>query len=126
VSGAKLLGVALAIAFVAGCGDDSSPAPATTPDAPLTVRERRAVDRSVTAIRAYCREVARYLARGGRAPAQDAALAAARRIAAIARRRPEAAYEGSQTARGLAGALAEDLEGTNCSGLLVAELERGL
>ena len=84
------------------------------------------MDRSVSEIRAYCRGVARYAAGRGRPPVGDDALAAARRIAALAARKPDAPYSGSQTARNLAGDLAEDLEGTNCSRALVAELARGL
>jgi hypothetical protein len=96
------------------------------PGAPLTAQERRNEDRSVAAIREYCRGVARYLAGRAAPPSRDEAVDAARRIAVLARRKPEARYQGTQTARGLAGDLAEDLEGTNCSRLLVAELERGL
>jgi hypothetical protein len=111
-----------------GCGDD--PPPARTQAAPaqqrLTVFERRLADRSVAAIRRYCRRVARYLAAGGPRPRQGEAIAAARRIAGVAAAKPSAAYRGSQTTRDLAGDLAEDLEGTNCSTRLVTELERGL
>lgn len=125
----KLLAAALVIAcLAAGCGDDDPPSPSpSTPDAPLTAQERRAEDRSVAAIRAHCRAVARYLLNGrGSEPSPDQAVAAARRIAALARLKPEATYRGSQGARDLAADLAEDLEGTNCSQRLVAELERGL
>ena len=121
--------MALAIGcLVAGCGDDDAPPPSTaTPDAPLTAQERRDEDRSVAAIRAYCRAVALYLLQGrGPEPSPDEAVAGARRIAALSRRKPEAPYRGSQGARDLAADLAEDLEGTNCSRRLVAELERGL
>jgi hypothetical protein len=120
------LAAALAALCLAGCGDDKSPVPSAAPDAVLTAQERRTEDRSVAAIREYCRGVARYLAGRTAPPSPDAAVEAARRIAALARAKPEAAYRGSQTARGLAGDLAEDLEGTNCSRALVAELERGL
>ncbi len=120
------MATALAVCCVAGCGEEKSSPPPAPVDTPLTVQERRSEDRSVAAIRAFCREVARYLAAGGEPPQPDEAVAGARRIAALARRKPEARYEGSQTARGLAGDLAEDLEGTNCSRLLVTELERGL
>jgi hypothetical protein len=44
----------------------------------------------------------------------------------LARRKPEARFNASQTVRDLAGDTAEDLDGTNCSAALVAELERGL
>jgi hypothetical protein len=120
------LAVVLAIGCLAGCGDDSSPTSSARPDAPLTAQERRSEDRSVAAIRDYCRDVARYLAGRTVPPSPDEAVEAARRIAALARRKPEARYRGTETPRGLAGDLAEDLEGTNCSRLLVAELERGL
>ena len=118
--------MALVIGCLAGCGDDNSTTSSARPDAPLTVQERRSEDRSVAAIRGYCRGVARELAGRTAPPSPDEAVEAAHRIAALARRKPEARYRGTQTARGLAGDLAEDLEGTNCSRVLVAELERGL
>jgi hypothetical protein len=117
---------ALAVICVTGCGDDGSPSTTSQPDTPLTRTEMLEEDRAVATIRAYCRDVARYLSGRGDRPSDDRALAAARRIAALARRKPEARYRGGQTARQVAGDLAEDLEGTNCSDLLVAELEQGL
>jgi hypothetical protein len=116
---------ALVIVCAAGCGDDEPAAPVERPAA-LTAQERQAADRAVRAIRAYCRGVARYLAGRAEPPAQANARAGAHRIAALARERPDAPYRGRQTARDLAGDLAEDLEGTNCSPALVATLARGL
>lgn len=122
----KLLVAALVVGSLAGCGDDPSPSPPASSPAPLSAQERQEADRSVAAIRRYCRGVARHLAGRGGPPALAEAVGAARRIAALARRKPEASYSGSQRARDLAADLAEDLEGTNCSQRLVEELERGL
>jgi hypothetical protein len=123
------LAAILAMTLVAGCGDDepSSAAPDPGRAAPLSAPQRAAADRAVDSIRAYCRGLARFLAgrRAGRPPLGEA-LAAARSIATLARQRPGAPYSGSQTARDLAADLAEDLEGTNCSNTLVAELAAGL
>ncbi len=121
-----LLPTGLIIACLAGCGDDASPAPPVRSQSSLTAQERVAVARSVTAVRRYCRGVARHLAgRGGR-PSIGGAVRAARHIVVVARHKPVASYRGSQRARDLAADLAEDLEGTNCSQRLVNELARGL
>jgi hypothetical protein len=119
------------LAAVAGCGESSSPKkprgaarPSTGPS--LTAAEHAAAGRSVGRIRAYCRGVAAYLAGEGRRPPLGGALGGARKIVAIANAKPEATYRGSQRIRDLAGDLAEDLEGTNCSTRLVGELSRGL
>ena len=114
------------LGLLAGCGDDTSTTEPARPDGPLTAQERAGADRAVAAIRSYCRGIARYLAGRARQPAVAEAVAGARRIAAIARAKPEASYRGSQRARDLAADLAEDLEGTNCSQHLVTELARGL
>lgn len=129
MSRGSCLAAVVAATFLAGCGDDGSSSTTRAPERParLSAQERAAADRSVGSIRAYCRDLARFFAgdRPGR-PALDEALAAARRLAALAQAKPSAPYRGSQTARDLAGDLAEDLEGTNCSNTLVTELARGL
>ena len=53
-------------------------------------------------------------------------MSAARAISLLAQQKPGASYRGSQRMRDLAADLAEDLEGTNCSARLVAELARGI
>ena len=124
----------LALIFVAvalgggACGSDddrSGPVEAQR----LTRAERAAAQSGYEAIRAYCRRLGLHLA--GRRPApdqrtQERAIAGARAIATLARRKPEAPYSRTQTSRQLAADTAEDLEGTNCSRTLVAELARGL
>jgi hypothetical protein len=121
----KLLATASVVVCLIGCGDESSPDPSPV-DTPLTAQERRAADRAVADIRAYCRAVARFLSRGGARPDLAGALSAAELINVTARMKPGATYRGSQTARMLAGDLAEDLEGTNCSPRLAAALVAGL
>jgi hypothetical protein len=127
VGSGKLLLAALLVACLAGCGDDGSSGSTTSSPPPsLTARERAEADRGVAAVRRYCRRVAQHLAGRGSLPPIDPAVRGAQHIAGLARRKPEASYSGSQRARDLAADLAEDLEGTNCSQTLVAELARGL
>jgi hypothetical protein len=120
---------ATAVCALAGCGSsEPDRAPPAQPQR-LTGAERAAARSGYEAIRAYCRRLGLHLA-GRRPPpgaaAERGALAGAREIAAVARRKPEAPYAPDQTAGQLAGDTAEDLEGTNCSARLVAELSRGL
>lgn len=123
----KLLLALLVLGVLTGCGDDPAPSVPARQDRHLTAQERTSADHAVAAIRSYCRRVARSLAgRGAAPPPVEDAVAAARRIAALARAQPEATYRGSQRARDLAADLAEDLEGTNCSQRLVTELASGL
>jgi hypothetical protein len=123
------MAAALAAGLLAcGSGRESPPPPAV-PAQGLTVQERQAARAAHAAIRSYCRQLGLHLA--GRRPAPGAgarqrALAGARAIARLARAKPQARFSAHQTARQLAGDTAEDLEGTNCSGRLVAELARGL
>ena len=120
----------IACAFGVGCGDDASTTTPTRPsEVQLSSAERARAERSVAEIRTYCRRVSRYAA-GESAPPSPSfmqrAVDAARRLASLARGKPDATYRGSQRARDLASDLAEDLEGTNCSARLVAELARGV
>jgi predicted small lipoprotein YifL len=113
---------------LAGCGSKQPPRPTAEPR-DLTAAEQRAAESGLAAIRGYCRRVGADLA--GRAGPPDPAVleravAGARAIATLARRKPDAPYSRVQTARELAADTAEDLEGTNCSATLVAELARGL
>ena len=95
----------------------------------LTAAERAAAASGHEAIRSYCRRLGLHLVAGRARPGarvQRRAVAGARALARLARRKPEALYATHQTVRQLAGDTAEDLEGTNCSARLVVELERGL
>jgi hypothetical protein len=124
---AVIVATALLCAF-AGCGD-GEPEPQHTGPQRLTAAERAAAASGHHAIRSYCRRLGLHLVAGRAAPGPGAlrrALEGARAIAALARRKPRAAYARGQTVPQLAGDTAEDLEGTNCSSRLVAELERGL
>jgi hypothetical protein len=119
----------LALLWGAGaCGSGEDRLPRPEPQR-LTPAERTAAESGHEAIRSYCRRVGLHLARGGAAPGaavQRRAIRGARAVAGLARRKPHAPYAQGQTVRQLAGDTAEDLEGTNCSGRLVRELERGL
>ena len=123
--------VAVACLAAGGCGsEDRTPSavePAATPR--LTESERAAARAGERAIRSYCRALGLHLAGRRSAPGAEVlrrAVEGARAIALIAQRKPGARYTPAQTARQLAGDTAEDLEGTNCSGRLVAELRGGL
>jgi hypothetical protein len=123
----------LTLACVLGpaCGGDDGSTTTTAPPKEMTLSsaERARADRAVAAIRAYCRRVARFAAGEVGPPGTAAtgrAVDAARRLGSLARRKPDAEYRGSQRARDLPADLAEDLEGTNCSARLVAELARGI
>jgi hypothetical protein len=121
----------LACVLGPGCGgDDGSTTTAAPPkEVTLSSAERARADRSVGAIRAYCRRVARYAAGEVGPPGPlttGRAVDAARGLALLARRKPDAEYRGSQRIGDLPADLAEDLEGTNCSRRLVAELARGI
>jgi hypothetical protein len=121
--------VALAGLYVAACGSSEPDRPARLQPQRLTAAERAAARSGHEAIRVFCRRLALHLATGRPPPgpaARQRAVEGARTIAALARRKPEAPYGPNQTAGQLAGDTAEDLEGTNCSARLVAELTRGL
>jgi hypothetical protein len=129
VKGFGFVLIFVAIALGAGaCGSDDAQPSQTRPQR-LTAAERAAAQSGYEAIRSYCRRLGMHLAGRGPAPGpgnHQRAIEGARRIAALARRKPEAPYSVTQTAGQLAGDTAEDLEGTNCSGRLVDELARGL
>jgi hypothetical protein len=128
VSRAAVIVVIALLCGLAGCGDDEAERQQTEPQR-LTAVERAAAASGYDAIRSYCRRLGLHLVAGRAAPgphAQENAVEGARAIAALARRKPEAAYVRGQSVRQLAGDTAEDLEGTNCSSRLVTELERGL
>jgi hypothetical protein len=120
---------ALAVCTVVACGSSEPEPPDRGEPQRLSPAEREAAESGHDAIRSYCRRLGLHLAGRRAAPgplAQRRAVEGARRIALLARRKPEARYSPIQTVRQLAGDTAEDLEGTNCSRRLVAELSRGL
>jgi hypothetical protein len=127
---ALLVAVAVTVAAPGlGCGS-SDEGPRSRPEPQrLTAAERSQARSAYAAIRSYCRRLGLHLAGRGTAPdarAQRQGVDGARRLAALARRKPDAPFSASQTARQLAADTAEDLEATNCSARLVAELARGL
>ena len=128
ITSLQVLAAAAALCALVACGSEAEPPPDVRPQR-LTAAERAGAAAGHEAIRTYCRRLGLHLA-GRRAAPGSATLRraaqGARTIAALARRKPEATYAPGQTARQLAGDTAEDLEGTNCSGRLVAELVRGL
>jgi hypothetical protein len=124
--------VAAAVLVVCGlvaCGSSNEGRPDRAPPQRLTAAERAAAESAHAAIRAYCRQLGLHLVGRRAAPGPAAlrrAVAGARTLARLARRKPEAPFSDIQTARQVVADTAEDLEGTNCSGRLVAELARGL
>jgi hypothetical protein len=119
------LAVLLAVAAIAGVGcggnDDGG-------SQRLSGAELEQARESSDAIRGYCRDVAAFLAGRRERPSAaegDRTLAAADQLIALARTNPDAAYDRAQTMRDLVGNLTEDLEGTNCSPVLVRRLNDG-
>lgn len=112
-----------------GCGSEATDRPRPETPSRLTAPERAAAEAGREAIRSYCRRLGLHLA-GRRGPPEERArrraVEGARTLASLARRKPQTPFAPGQTLRQLAADTAEDLEGTNCSAGLVAELERGL
>jgi hypothetical protein len=95
----------------------------------LSLEERSEVVRSQRAIRSYCRLVGLFLVGRHGPPTQaesERVRDAAAKLIESARAKPQAEYREQETMRQLLGDIAEDLEGTNCSSALVAQLQQGL
>ena len=106
-----------------GCGDDDDGESKS-----LSGEELQQARQSSDAIRGYCRDVAAFLAGRRERPTlaeADRTLAAADQLIRTARANPDAPFAGTQTMRDLVGDLTEDLEGTNCSPVLVRRLNDG-
>jgi hypothetical protein len=116
----------LCVLAPSGCGDQSAEESAP---GRLSSDERSEVARSQRAIRSYCRLVGLFLMGRNHAPTRaesERVQDAVARLIELARDKPQAAYEEQRTMRQLLGDTAEDLEGTNCSSALVAQLQQGL
>jgi hypothetical protein len=124
--------VVAVLALVCGataCGSEDRAQPAQPEPQRLTAAERAAAGAAHDAIRSYCRRLGLYITGRGDPPGTRAELRAvdgARAIAQLARRKPAAPYDSTETIRDLAADTAEDLDGTNCSQRVVSELEQGL
>ena len=120
--------VAAAALAGSGCGGSGSPARGPSRPQSLSAADRAAVRDAQNEIHAYCRSVASYLA--GRTPPPsretgERASDAVRQLGSIARAKPDARYKG-ETVGEVMGDIAEDLEGSNCSNELAAELDAEL
>lgn len=140
-----MLSAALLCALaVAGCGGSESPAPGggeertdtltaqTAPDSiearTLSRSEVRVIFGARDEVSAYCRRVARALARG-REPSKgefERVIAAVDELAELAARKPEAQTADGSTPRLALGDIAENLEGTNCDQRVVARIDEAL
>jgi hypothetical protein len=119
----SLLAILLAAAIAAGCGGDDGNDPQR-----LSAAELEQARESNDAIRLYCRNVAAFLSGRRERPTaveQARTVTAAAWLIQVARANPDAAYDRAQTMRDLVGNLTEDLEGTNCSPVLVRRLNDG-
>jgi hypothetical protein len=129
VRDAAAAAVVVALALVAGCGSEERAPPARPEPQRLTTAERAAARTGHAAIQSYCRRLGLHITGRGSAPGPEAerrAVEGARAIAGVARRKPAAPYDSTETIRDLAADTAEDLDGTNCSPRVVFELEQGL
>jgi hypothetical protein len=121
-----MLAVLLTALLLLGCGGDGSSSP---DEKRLSAAERSEVMRSQRAISTYCRRLRLYVVGRRGPPAQadtERAYGAVDQLVAIAREKPEAEASGQPSMRQLLGAIAEDLEGTNCSTELVRLIDQGL
>jgi hypothetical protein len=126
-----------ATAILAGCGsgddEESAEAPLTVPvgserSEELTAGEAAVLVRTERSVNAYCRRVAAVIARGSAPSAEDFARvnAALEELYALAAERPDAVTAAGRSPMDALGAIAEDLEGTNCDPRLVARIDARL
>jgi hypothetical protein len=95
----------------------------------LDAREQIVVSDAQRAIRSYCRQIALFFSRRGSHPSRsktDRTFGAVDNLVALARRKPDALYQGREGLRDLLNDMAEDLDGTNCSAPLLDRIEEGL
>jgi hypothetical protein len=123
-----VLSCALALALIVpvSCGNDSG---SGTKAQRLSAAEETIVSRSETSLRGYCEELALYLSgKRGSPTASDTGQVedGLDRLIAVARKKPEAPARTGESMRQVLGDLAEDLEGSNCSGAFQQKLEQGL
>jgi hypothetical protein len=108
------------------CGDGSE---SSTTRKRLSAAEDSVVARSQTSLRGYCRILALYLA-GKRAAPTDTDTRevddALEQLIALAREKPDARAKNEETLRLVLSDMAEDLEGSNCSGSFQQKLDAAL
>jgi hypothetical protein len=123
-----LAALAVAVLMIAGCGSAGPPNRGQS-ERRLSRSERAQVDHAKADVHAYCRLVGRFLARGQGPPSRQVgqrASDAVKRLGSLARSRPKATNQDGETVAEVMGDIAEDLEGTNCSNALAAELDAEL
>jgi hypothetical protein len=119
-----IISLALATLALSSCGGDSSMEAHR-----LDVREQIVVSDAQRAIRSYCRQIALFFSRRGSQPSRsqtDRTFRAVDNLIALARRKPDALYQGREGLQDLLNDMAEDLDGTNCSPPLLSRIEEGL
>jgi hypothetical protein len=122
--------VALLLAFAlivpVACGHESGSG--TTPQR-LSAAEESIVASSQTSLRGYCQKFALYLAGRRGAPTSSETEQVdddLERLIGLAGKKPDARARNGETMRLVLADMAEDLEGSNCSGGFEQKLDRAL
>jgi hypothetical protein len=110
----------------AACGGESGP---NTHVERLSAAQQSIVVHAEVSLHSYCAKLALYLAERRAAPSDaDSRQVGGNldRLIDVARDQPEARARTGETMRQVLGDMAEDLEGSNCSGSFEQKLEEGL
>jgi hypothetical protein len=108
------------------CGDDSA---SRKGPQRLSAAEDSTVRRAQVSLQTYCAKLALYLAGRRNAPTGSETQRLENNLdelIALAKRKPEGRSRSEETTRQVLGDMAEDLEGSNCSGSFAQKLDRAL
>jgi hypothetical protein len=118
--------LAFALLIPVSCGSESGPGKDSTT---LSAAEESLVFHARTSLQSYCARLALYLAGRRAAPSESDARRVdgyLDRLIDVARAKPEGRERSGATMRQLLGDMAENLEGSNCSGGFEQKLDQGL
>jgi hypothetical protein len=119
-----LLGLTLIVPV--GCGGDSA---SRKGPQRLSAAENSTVRRAQVSVHTYCAKLALYLAGRRDAPAGSETQRVNNdldELIALAKKKPEGLSLTEETTRQVLGDMAEDLQGSNCSGNFAQKLDRAL